>query len=122
MPRPCQYTYHCWMRCMRVHTVGGRSGGMRSRLQTLPLTSSLDDSTCLDKPPGRFQAFQNQCKRSDSGHSESASFITGTNLRVDGGSVISVQCRDIPGKERIMSHLIPSTVRADDLLRHLQDL
>src|SRR5260370_4251711 len=28
----------------------------------------------------------------------------------------------MPGKERLMSHPIPSTVRADDLLRHLQDL
>src|SRR5712692_4668547 len=31
-------------------------------------------------------------------------------------------CHNIPGKERLMSHPTPSTVRADDLLRHLQDL
>src|SRR2546423_13069243 len=37
-------------------------------------------------------------------------------------SCTSVSSRDIPGKECIMSHPIPSTVRADDLLRHLQDL
>src|SRR2546425_12909299 len=36
--------------------------------------------------------------------------------------MVKTVSRDIPGKERIMSHPIPSTVRADDLLRHLQDL
>src|SRR2546425_7151465 len=36
--------------------------------------------------------------------------------------MVKTVSRDISRKERIMSHPIPSTVRADDLLRHLQDL
>src|SRR5712691_4535931 len=132
LPRFHQYTYGCRMRSMRVHADRGRFGGMRSRLQTLPLTSSLDDSTCVDKPPGRFHRPTALDRLEEKGLEASLPFwkrskkyisltnvvlvhgawadascwsavISGTNLRVDGGSVTSVKSRDIPEKECIMS-------------------